>query len=103
MLLVLKTFFVLESKILISVVLDITILEELPSLSLVLTTFKSSISATPSNLDIKEFSSEIFPATPPTWKVLKVNWVPGSPIDWAATTPTASPIWTGFPVARFLP
>ena len=54
MLLVLKTFFVLESKILISVVLDITMLEELPSLSLVLTTFKSSISAIPSNLDIKD-------------------------------------------------
>ena len=66
MLLVLKTFFVFESKILISEVLDITILEELPSLSLVLTTFRSSISATPSNFEIKEFSSEIFPATPPT-------------------------------------
>ena len=103
MLLVLKTFFVFESKILTSEVLDITILEELPSLSLVLTTFRSSISATPSNFDINEFSSEIFPATPPTWNVLSVNWVPGSPIDWAATTPTASPIWMDLPVARFLP
>ena len=73
MLLVLKIFFVFESKILISEVLDITILEELPSLSLVLTTFRSSISATPSNFEIKEFSSEIFPATPPTWNVLSVN------------------------------
>ena len=25
------------------------------------------------NFDIKEFSSEIFPATPPTWNVLSVN------------------------------
>ena len=36
------------------------------------------------------------PATPPVWKVLIVSCVPGSPIDWAAITPTASPtsiIW----------
>jgi len=101
--LVLKTFLVLLSIILISLVLDITILLLFPSLSFTLTTFKSSISATPSNFEIRELSSEIFPATPPTWKVLKVNWVPGSPIDWAATTPTASPIWTNLPVERFLP
>ena len=25
------------------------------------------------------------------WKVRIVSWVPGSPIDWAAITPTASP------------
>ena len=30
-------------------------------------------------------------ATPPVWKVRMVSWVPGSPIDWAAMTPTASP------------
>src|SRR5690606_38223022 len=29
---------------------------------------------------------------PPTWKVRRVNWVPGSPMDCAATTPTASPL-----------
>ena len=67
----LKTFLVFESRILISVVREITILELLPSLSLDLTSFKSSISAVPSNFEINEFSSEIFPATPPTWKVLK--------------------------------
>jgi len=44
-----------------------------PSESLDLTVFKSSISATPSNLTDKLFSSEIFPAIPPTWNVLKVN------------------------------
>ena len=34
------------------------------------------------------------PATPPVWKVRMVSWVPGSPIDWAAMIPTASPIST---------
>ena len=34
-------------------------------------------------------------AAPPMWKVRMVSWVPGSPIDWAAITPTASPILTG--------
>ena len=78
---VVKTFLVVLSTILISLVLDITIVLLLPSLSFTLTVFKSSISAIPSNFDIREFSSEMFPATPPTWKVLKVNCVPGSPID----------------------
>ena len=31
-------------------------------------------------------------AAPPIWNVLIVNCVPGSPIDWAAITPTASPM-----------
>src|SRR3546814_1818908 len=30
-------------------------------------------------------------AAPPMWKVRMVSWVPGSPIDCAAMTPTASP------------
>ena len=34
------------------------------------------------------------PATPPVWNVRIVNWVPGSPIDCAATMPTASPFLT---------
>ena len=38
--------------------------DDVPPLDL--TNFKSSISAVPSNLAINEFSSEIFPATPPT-------------------------------------
>ena len=36
--------------------------------------------------------SRILAAVPPIWNVLKVNWVPGSPIDCAAIIPTASPI-----------
>ena len=43
------------------------------------------------------------PAIPPEWKVLIVNCVPGSPIDCAAIIPTASPMFTGLPVAKFLP
>jgi len=31
---------------------------------------------------------------PPMWKVRIVSCVPGSPIDWAAMTPTASPTLT---------
>ena len=31
---------------------------------------------------------------PPMWKVRMVSCVPGSPIDWAAMTPTASPMLT---------
>jgi hypothetical protein len=27
-------------------------------------------------------------AVPPMWKVRMVNWVPGSPMDWAAMMPT---------------
>ena len=30
-------------------------------------------------------------AVPPMWKVRMVSWVPGSPMDWAAMMPTASP------------
>ena len=39
------------------------------------------------------------PATPPVWKVRIVSCVPGSPIDWAAMIPTASPICASAPVA----
>ena len=43
------------------------------------------------------------PATPPVWNVRRVSWVPGSPIDWAAMMPTASPIATSLPVAMATP
>ena len=43
------------------------------------------------------------PATPPVWNVRIVSWVPGSPIDWAAMTPTASPTSTSSPVASDRP
>ena len=42
-------------------------------------------------------------ATPPVWKVRIVSWVPGSPIDWAAMMPTASPMSTSLPVASERP
>ena len=41
-----------------------------------------------------ESSSEAPDAAPPMWKVRMVSCVPGSPIDCAATTPTASPMCT---------
>ena len=42
-------------------------------------------------------------ATPPVWKVRIVSCVPGSPIDWAAMMPTASPMSTSLPVASERP
>ena len=42
-------------------------------------------------------------AVPPMWNVRMVSCVPGSPIDWAAMTPTAMPISTSLPVARSRP
>src|SRR6266513_1369876 len=42
-------------------------------------------------------------ATPPMWKVRIVSCVPGSPMDCAAMTPTASPIFTTVPRARSRP
>jgi len=42
-------------------------------------------------------------AVPPTWNVLIVSCVPGSPIDWAAIIPTHSPIDTNLPLAKSLP
>ena len=42
-------------------------------------------------------------ATPPVWNVRIVSCVPGSPIDWAAMIPTASPEPTISPVARLRP
>src|SRR5215469_3521192 len=40
-----------------------------------------------------------WPATPPVWNVRMVSCVPGSPIDWAAMMPTASPMSTVGPDA----
>ena len=42
-------------------------------------------------------------AMPPVWKVRIVSWVPGSPMDWAAMMPTASPPTAGSPEARLTP
>ena len=42
-------------------------------------------------------------AVPPMWNVRIVSCVPGSPMDWAAMTPTAWPSSTRRPVARSRP
>ena len=42
-------------------------------------------------------------AVPPMWNVRIVSCVPGSPIDWAAMTPTAWPSSTSLPDARSRP
>ena len=47
--------------------------------------------------------SETREAVPPMWKVRMVSWVPGSPMDCAAMTPTASPISTILPEPRLRP
>ena len=39
-----------------------------------------------------EFTAAERDAAPPMWNVRIVSCVPGSPIDWAAMTPTASPM-----------
>ena len=56
----------------------------------------------PSKFDSTNDCSEIC-AAPPMWNVRMVSWVPGSPIDCAAMTPTASPMLTGVPRARSRP
>ena len=42
-------------------------------------------------------------AAPPMWNVRIVSCVPGSPIDWAAITPIASPMLTRPPRPRSRP
>ncbi len=103
MLCVFKTIPVFSSTNFNSVEREITISTSFPSLSSPLTVFKSSTSSLPGNLAMMLDSSEIPPATPPTWNVRSVNCVPGSPIDCAAITPTASPLWVIFPVAKLRP
>jgi hypothetical protein len=48
--------------------------------------------AVPLLLISTEFTAAAREAAPPMWKVRIVSCVPGSPIDWAAITPTASPM-----------
>ena len=57
----------------------------------------------PSNLDLIWGCLKTWEAVPPMWKVRMVNWVPGSPMDWAAMMPTASPRLIMPPVARLRP
>ena len=49
------------------------------------------------------FDCTVMRAVPPMWNVRIVSCVPGSPIDWAAMMPTASPSSTSRPAARFRP
>ena len=44
-------------------------------------------------------AGDVLTGTPPWWKVRMVSCVPGSPMDCAATMPTASPMSTSLPVA----
>ena len=71
--------------------------------SLFITTLRFFNSTVASNAaSIMETSAPRW-AAPPMWKVRMVSWVPGSPIDWAAMTPTASPTFTDVPRARSRP
>ena len=67
-----------------------------------LTTLRLTILILPSWLASKNDVSATC-AAPPMWNVRMVSWVPGSPIDCAAMTPTASPEFTGVPRARSRP
>ena len=65
-------------------------------------TLRLRIFTAPSKFDsMNDWSASC--AAPPMWKVRIVSCVPGSPIDWAAMTPTASPMLTGVPRARSRP
>ena len=57
----------------------------------------------PSLVAITCLSSLPAVAVPPVWNVLSVSCVPGSPIDCAAITPTASPGFTNLLSAIFRP
>ena len=78
--------------------LKIILLENLSSINLIFSNFSfPSIGAWELDCSTDEL------AAPPIWNVLIVNWVPGSPIDWAAIIPTASPTFTEVPRAKSLP
>ena len=66
------------------------------------TVMPPTIRATPS-LPVSKNDCSATWAVPPMWKVRMVSWVPGSPMDWAAMTPTASPTTMGLPVASDMP
>ena len=68
-----------------------------------MTTLRFLIVAMPSWLASTLLCSAPRCAAPPMWNVRMVSCVPGSPIDCAAMTPTASPLLTGVPRARSRP
>jgi len=67
------------------------------------TVCRFSYLATPLCFESSVDWSEMREAVPPMWNVRIVSCVPGSPIDWAATTPTARPSSTSLPVDRSRP
>ena len=73
------------------------------ALELLMTTTRLLIATVPSWLASTLLTSAPRWAAPPMWNVRIVSWVPGSPIDCAAITPTASPMLTGVPRARSRP
>ena len=75
----------------------------LPAVALASTNWMFSYRTTPSCRVSCVDCSETRLAVPPMWNVRIVSCVPGSPIDWAAMTPTACPISTILPVARSRP
>ena len=54
-------------------------------------------------LDAWQALRDVLTGDTAVWNVRIVSWVPGSPIDWAAIIPTASPIPIISPVARLRP
>ena len=58
---------------------------------------------TPLDFASTELATAAREAAPPMWKVRIVSCVPGSPIDCAAMTPTASPTFTSVPRPRSRP
>ena len=58
---------------------------------------------TPFDLASIELATAVREAAPPMWNVRIVSCVPGSPIDCAAMTPTASPTFTRVPRPRSRP
>jgi len=57
----------------------------------------------PAAKDLRDARAAAREAAPPMWKVRMVSWVPGSPMDCAAMTPTASPRLIRWPRARSRP
>ena len=67
------------------------------------TTFRFVKLTFPPRLALTSDSSIARLAVPPMWKVRIVSCVPGSPIDWAAMMPTASPRSAMQPRERSMP
>ena len=59
--------------------------------------------AVPADFASTWLATAVRDAAPPMWKVRIVSCVPGSPIDWAAITPIASPTFTSEPRPRSRP